>query len=224
MEKTASALTDRLTFSPVAVLSLKLAAFAVMLGDHYDWFFSTGQGIHAGLGRLVFPVFGVVFAFNMARTDWHKLLSVVAPRLALAGAAAHLPYAYLQGAPLPLNILFTLSAAAVAFGVYQRHGLAACALVVLIAGIFVDYAWFGLAGVVAVAVAFRTQPSPVVFLAMLAFSASLWLINGNLLAVLAVPLLLVASRIDMGEAPRLKWLFWLGYPLHLIALAIFKSL
>lgn len=51
--------------------------------------------------------------------------------------------------------------------------------------------------------------------------ASLWFINRNLWALAAVPLLLVASRLDL-PMPRLRWAFYAYYPLHLAALWLIR--
>lgn len=214
--------TEPLTFSQGSLLALKLSAFLVMLVGHVDWFFFGGQGVHQGLGRLVFPVFGVIMAYNMSRTDPAKLLRVVVPRLLLAGAVAHLPYAYLTGAQLPLNILFTMAASVACFALVQQRRLGAAVAGVLIFGLLVDYAWFGIAGVVLTAIAFASGHRGYALLAMVWFAVMLWPVNGNMHALLAVPVLYLASRVDLGDAPRLKWFFWIGYPMHAIVLATIK--
>ncbi|WP_269800302.1 MULTISPECIES: TraX family protein [Microbacterium] len=51
--------------------------------------------------------------------------------------------------------------------------------------------------------------------------AALWFINRNLWALAVLPLLLVASRIDLSM-PRLRWAFYAYYPLHLAALWLIR--
>lgn len=204
------------------MLYLKLAAFVLMIADHADWLLGTGQGAHATVGRLVFPIFALVLGYNMARTSPEKLLATVAPRLAVIGLLAQLPYTFLQGAVVPLNIMFTLAAAVAVYAAAElgkgRHALA----ILAISGLFVDYSWPGVAGVVLVAMACRNRVEWHVLAALLAMAASLYLINGNPLAMLAVPVVWIVSRCAQGDAPRLKWLFWAGYPLHLVGLLAIK--
>lgn len=220
MEPMALARTDALTISPAALLYLKVAAFVLMVADHADWLLGSGQGAHASVGRLVFPIFALVLGYNMARTTPEKLLSTVAPRLCVIGLVAQLPYTWLQGGVLPLNIMFTLAAGVVVYAGLQRRqgGL----LIGLIAGFFVDYAWPGIFGLVAIAVACQRRIEWQVMAAMLAMAAGLYLVNGNPLAMLAVPLVWIVCKCAHGDAPRLKWLFWAGYPVHLVVLLVIK--
>ena len=51
--------------------------------------------------------------------------------------------------------------------------------------------------------------------------AALWFINRNLWALASLPLLLVASRVDL-PMPRLRWAFYAYYPLHLAALWLIR--
>lgn len=222
MAATHSARTDALTFDNAGLLALKLLAFIWMIADHADWLLGTGQGAHATIGRLVFPIFGAVLAYNMARTDPEKLAQTVVPRLAICGLVAGVPYIYLQGAALPLNIMFTLAASVAVYSLWVR-GMPSLAIIAgLLLGTFVDYAWFGVFGVVFAALAFRTGSESRAMLGLFGFALSLTAINGNVWALLAVPLIWMASRLRMGDAPRMKWLFWAGYPVHLAALAVFK--
>lgn len=213
-----------MVFSDGALLVLKLAAFLVMVLDHVDWLLGTGQGVHAGVGRLVYPVFGTVLAYNIARTSPAKLLEVVGPRLLAFGALAQLPYAYLQGGWLPGNILLTLALVVFAFALVEAGRILAASFLVLVLGAVVDYQWFGVVPVVFLALAFRHGDERCAVLAMFGFALALTPINGNVWALLAVPLLWFASRVPPAAAPRLRWLFWVGYPLHLVALALFKAL
>lgn len=67
--------------------------------------------------------------------------------------------------------------------------------------------------------AFFRDPQPWrICLAFLA-AASLYLVNGNFYALSALPLVLVASRIDFS-VPRSPWAFYTLYPIHLSLLAI----
>lgn len=222
MAMTASARTDAFTFAPSALLSLKLCAFVLMLADHVDWLFLAGQGAHATVGRVVFPIFGAVLAYNMARTDAAKLLHTVAPRLAVLGVVSQVPYAVLQGAAVPLNILFTLAASVVVYAGAVGGSRWAALGVFVVAGLFVDYSWSGIAGVLFVALAMRERRASYVWPALVGFCALLVLSNGYAWAFFALPLIWLANALPAVDAPRMKWLFWIGYPLHLVVLAAWK--
>ena len=49
------------------------------------------------------------------------------------------------------------------------------------------------------------------------FTASLVMVNFNLWALAAVPLILLATRVEL-RVPRLRWLFYALYPIHLTVL------
>ena len=71
----------------------------------------------------------------------------------------------------------------------------------------------------------RSSPSAEIFYtfainAVLA-CAALWFINRNLWALAALPVLFLASRVDV-RVPRLRWAFYAYYPLHLAALWLIR--
>lgn len=207
-------------FSPAALLGLKLLAFGIMSADHADMFLGTGEGVHALIGRIVFPIFGVVFAYNLARMEGDKAKEI-GMKLLAAGVVSQCWYAYLQGAAIPLNVLLTLAVAALLYHGILRGEVLPLLLFVL-AGAFVDYAWWGAFGIVAVALSFRTGEAWRVHAAILGFVGSLYLTNGNHWALLALPVIYMAAHAMPGHAPRMRNLFWIGYPAHLAILAAIK--
>lgn len=212
-------LSDRFAGTTNAgLLAVKLAAFAVMILDHVDWFLYGGaMGINATIGRGVFPAFAFVLGVNLARMNvpgMHRLIA----RLLVAAAVSQLPYAYLQGALCPLNVLWTLMAAVVCVAFLRGGSRLGAALVWFVAGFAVDYLWFGIAAVVAVWwLASRSLAGTFTVPALLVIPVNL---SPWSLAVL--PLGWLAGRLPAGDAPRLKWLFYVGYPAHLVALALWK--
>lgn len=207
-------------FDPAALLLLKLLAFGLMVADHADMFLGSGEGVHAFAGRMVYPIFGVLFAYNLARCDLPALGRSVSRLLLLALLSQPL-YAYLQGGFLPLNIMATLWASAVLYAAVAFRRTAPVFLVSALACcVLADYSAWGVLGVVFVALAFRAGEPWRIWMAITGFVASLGLTNGTQWALVALPGLWLASRIHLGDAPRLKWLFWGGYPLHLLMLAV----
>lgn len=212
-----------LTLSPAGALLLKVTAFALMLLDHVDGVFYGGAlGLHATVGRAVFPLFATLLAFNLSRLDAAHMLEAVAPRMLAFGLLAVPAYVYLYGA-FPLNIMFTLAAAVMVCAMLQRGDTMHALAVLAIFGFFVDYRWFGLAAVVVPWILFRfDRPNwPAWFWAPTAVAGILLPINGSAWALLAVPVIALALRVD-GNAPRFKWAFYAAYPLHFLALAVIR--
>lgn len=209
-------------FSPRAMLFLKVSAFAVMMFGHADWWlFDESFWIHRTLGRLVFPVFGIILAYHLAHMPMHRVGPLLL-RLGI-GASVSLPfYGYLQGSPLPLNILATYMVAVACWWLWLRGMEPVAVLVLVVGGAVVDYSWFGVVGVLLAAWWFRTE-SRFLLVPVVVFAAVLFPINGNWWALLAVPLVWAAAAWMHGPAPRFKWAFYVGYPLHLVGLALAKA-
>ncbi|MGJ4801773.1 TraX family protein [Luteimonas sp. SDU82] len=204
--------------SDAGLLLVKLAAFAVMILDHVDWFLYGGAlGINATIGRAVFPAFAAVLGINLARMNVPGMYRLTS-RLLLAGAVASVPYTLLQGELLPLNVLWSL-AAAVVMVTFLRHGSRLGALLVWIpAGLFLDYQWCGLAAVVgAWWLASRGFRGAFLLAALLVVP-----FNGSWWSLAVLPLALAAGTLPAGPAPRWKWLFYVGYPAHLVVLALLE--
>lgn len=68
---------------------------------------------------------------------------------------------------------------------------------------------------------FFKRPSWASAAAVVLACASLWIPNGNGWALAALPLIVVASRLDL-RVPRLKWAFYAFYPAHLAALWLIR--
>jgi hypothetical protein len=206
--------------------AIKWLALALMVLDHVDAFvFHRELTWACALGRLVFPLFAFVLGYHMSRAD--ALRSGVYPRvlsrLLLFGAVAQVPHGLLTHAAFglfPLNVLATF---AVAVGVMWlwEVGLQVGALFVFVAlSPLVEYGYPGVATCLTVWWLYR-WPSTVAAVAMLFAWASLVFINGSQLAIWAIPLLLLASRLDV-MVPRLRWAFYGFYPAHLIAFVLLQ--
>lgn len=205
--------------------ALKWLAVVLMVADHVDWLlYGSALGIHDSVGRLVFPIFGFVSAYNAARpsalTDGTH--GRMLRRMLLVGVLSLPVYVPLAGW-YPLNIMFTLALGVWlinAVGRGDRVGVSIAALVGLVAGALVDYQWFGLAYMLAVWGAYARGWSP---WWILAAAVALWPVNGNLVAVAALLLLWLASGLRL-EMPRHQLAFYAVYPLHLAVLAMIKGL
>lgn len=202
--------------------ALKWAALALMLLDHVNTFLfnRTLPGAYEA-GRWVAPVFAFVLAYNLARPEAMARGTHlrVMRRLALFGALASPPFMALIGTWWPLNILFLLLAGtAVVYGLQRGDaaGIGIAALAFAAGSALAEYLYAGLAMFVA-AWAFARRPDALRFIAWVGFTASLVLMNNNHWALTAIPALLLATRVDL-RVPRLRWVFYAFYPLHLALL------
>ena len=198
--------------------ALKWLALALMVLDHVNTFLynRTLPGAYQA-GRVVFPLFAFVLAFNLARPQaLERGIHVrVMGRLALFGLLATPPYLVLVGRWWPLNILFTLLAGvATVYGIARRDvaGVVLAALAFAVGGLLGDYLYPGVTMLVA-AWAWCREPNGRRFALWVLSVAALVLVNFNFWALVAVPLVLLAMRVDL-RVPRLRWLFYAFYPAH----------
>lgn len=209
----------RLRITSGSLEALKWFALVCMVVDHTNaaLFGRELGGLVTVAGRLAFPLFALVFAYNLARPRVDYLAA--AKRLVLIGlvsAPFHGLLLALQGAWWPMNIMATfLVVLAVVYLVEQGRWQWAtwCAIA---AGCLVEYHQPGIAFAVAAWAYFRRPSMAAAVMALCGLVAVAWS-NGNAYALLALPLFLVATRVDVA-VPRSPWAFYLAYPLHLAVL------
>lgn len=209
--------------------------------DHIDaYLFHRSLPFVYEICRMVFPVFVFVLAHNLAKPSAFErgVHARVMRRLAVFGILALASYTALHHEIgghgwLPLNILFTLMlvTACVYFleCAYTRTdntcrfvlgGKFGCYLVSIslfvFYGAWVEYGWWGvLTGITAWW--YYKYPDCFRGLCVLLAIALLWVPNGNLWAVMSLPLLAVAPYANV-KIPRLRWVFYAYYPAHLAIL------
>ncbi|MBH1784670.1 conjugal transfer protein [Stenotrophomonas maltophilia] len=190
---------------------LKWLAVILMTGDHVAKVIYGGYvPVLSEAGRVAFPLFALVMAYNLAQPGADVVKSV--RRLTLWGVIAQPVHALAFGYWLPLNILltFALSAAAV-YAANQRGWLAlvSLAVAVLVLPAFVDYQWSGVWFVLLAYFACR-EKSPG---ALLVAFVPLCVFNGNLWAVAAVPVagLLACAPWRVPRAGRAFYGYYVGH-------------
>ena len=207
---------------------LKWVGAALMVLDHINTYALAGAHpwMYA-LGRLAFPIFGVVLAYNMATNPTAERIQRSTIRLLVFALLAQPFSMLLRHATAAtaqwwvLNILFTLAAALLLIGLIEttRNALALAAGIVglVFAGAVVEFHWAGLVFVVAsfYLCRLRTRAS----LLVCAFSlVCLWVENGVPWAFAAIPVFGLAGALHPA-APRARWWTWYAfYPVHLCAL------
>ncbi|MGQ3890481.1 TraX family protein [Legionella sp. CNM-4043-24] len=209
--------------------ALKWLGLLFMTIDHSNRVFYNGSINWAyDVGRLALPLFAFVFSYNYAQvvpfeSDFYqKSFS----RLLIFGALATPAYILMKHMTglVPLNILFTLFAIGACVYFYElnrRINLESFAIA-LVAGVFVEYSWPGIILGLAYWRVCR-QPNGVTAVAALLATAFLYLVNRNFWAMAALPIMLLAPWVNLS-VPRIRYLFWWYYPLHLSVLVLLYRL
>lgn len=209
-----------LALSSGGVEALKWVALLAMVADHVNAvFYARELGTWAtATGRVAMPLFAIVLGYNLARLGADRAACL--RRLLLFGALALPAHAYLfaqAGGWWPLNIMATFAVAVGVLVLQERgQGMAALALF-LLGGAFAEYWWPGVVLVLAVCV-YARRPGTREAVAVVASLLALCAVNGNAWALLALPLVVAASAAEL-RVPRLRWVFWWFYPVHLATLA-----
>ena len=219
-----------LTLSDGSLEALKWLGLVLMTLDHVNKYL-----LHPAIpalfdaGRTVMPIFAIVLAYNLARpgTLERGVYLKVTKRLALAGALAALPFVALGGLGWgwwPLNIMASLLVAAGVMSLIDRGsaaGVGGAVVLFVIGGALVEFWWPALAIAVGAWSYFRRPNWPALVFALLGLAA-LYVINKTLWAFAALPLILVAARVDL-PVPRLRWVFYAFYPLHLAVIWLVRA-
>ncbi|HFF6218577.1 TPA: TraX family protein [Stenotrophomonas maltophilia] len=196
---------------------LKWLALVLMTGDHVVTVLGLGYvPVVSELGRVAFPVFALVMAFNLALPGASTAKSV--RRLATWGIAAT-PVAVLAfGQLLPLNVLLTFAAAAACVWAIERRYWLLVALLAAIAPAWLDYAWPGVWLVLAGWRWYRGQGGHpwLVWGCMCLLCAY----NGNAWALLAIPALRLGSvSVRLPRSGRAFYGYYIGHLVVLLLIA-----
>ncbi len=209
--------------------ALKWLGLVLMTLDHVNkYLFNATQPGAFEAGRLCLPIFVIVLASNLARPGMLERGAYLRTmkRLAVFGAVASVPFIALGGLAgswWPLNVLFTLLAITATAYLVEKGGavrLAVAGVVFLVGGSLVEYGSPAVALGLAVWWYCKRLSMLAAAVAALAF-AGLWFTNGNWWALTALPVLLVAARVDL-HVPRFPWAFYAYYPLHLSMLWLIR--
>lgn len=219
----------RRDISSGAIEGLKWAGLLFMTIDHVNKYLF--NGVHEWMfafGRLAMPLFAIVLAYNLARSSElnRDALKRVAKRLLFFGLVATPPYILLGGVVdgwWPLNILFTLLVATACIYCLDSPQVShkvIGALLFLAAGSIVEFWWPAILFIVLCYLYFRTEKPLLLVLCALAL-ASLYFINGNMWALLAILVIPAAPYVSI-QLPRCRRFFYLFYPAHLVALLLIR--
>jgi hypothetical protein len=211
--------------------AMKWLALVLMTLDHVNkYLFDHSLPGAFQAGRLAMPIFVFVLAYNLARPGGIAagVYLRTGKRLAIYGAIACVPYMSLGtvlGGWWPLNIMFTLLAATAVFGLIEHGGRSQSLLAVAVfagAGSLVEYWWPALAFALAAWYYCKAPTRKHLFWLTVALAA-LGLVNQNLWAMAALPLMVLAPRVELA-VPRVRHLFYVYYPAHLAIIWIIQRL
>lgn len=214
---------------PVALSSgqvevLKWVALVAMVVDHVNAvFFARELGEWATvLGRVALPLFAIVLGVNLARPGVD--VCKVTRRLVTFGTLAVPAYAHLFGMVglWPLNVMFTFAVAVGVVWATERDEPIVAGVLFLCGAALVEYWWPGVALVVGVWGWARNRHPQGVWPVVLAL-AGLCLLNGNAWALWAIPVLIAVRSMRLDNVPRLRWVFYAFYPVHLAVIALVRG-
>jgi hypothetical protein len=206
---------------------LKWIAVVSMFIDHFGrHLLGRGQESFAfGAGRLAFPLFVFVLACNLARPgDRAQRAARVTVRLGIACAVSTPAVIWARGEPGLVNVFGTLGLGTALCWVLVTKGhllwRGGLCVPICVAGTHVEFDLIGVCLLPAIylwrahnlreAAAF----SVVLFLALIHLNGSYGGLYGYVGTLCAVPLAWVVAHIPLGM-PRMRWLFYAIYPLHL---------
>lgn len=205
---------------------LKWLALVLMTLDHAN------KAMHLHLpgvpeaSRIAFPLFALVLAYGQAQPG-ARLRPALLRLLAFGALAQPLHAVTVVDGWLPLNVLLTFAAAVAVIMLWMRGQRFAAAALFALGSPWVDYGWAGVGLTLAAWWWFHVEAHGVIFgrcarwaggALVLAAFALLCAQNGNLWALLALPLVAALSRLP-GRFPRWRWAFYGYYVGHLAVLA-----
>lgn len=221
-----------LSLSSGASETIKWLALIAMTLDHANKILFNAQFAWMyALGRLAMPLFGYVLAYNLAKFDALKSHAYrrVMMRMFITGLAATPFYkaAFHHMGLGSLNIMFTLGLATCILFLIDKSMQSnnadsviitrALVLALFILGsLFVEGQMIAVGYVLAAWACCKTQ-NGWAFLIWLLSTVGFSLINGNYWAVAVIPIIFITSKVNV-KLPRLKWVFYAYYPLHLAIL------
>ncbi|MGN5743205.1 TraX family protein [Xanthomonas citri pv. mangiferaeindicae] len=211
---------------------LKWIAVICMTCDHVATIVYGGYvPVLSQLGRIAFPLFAMVMAYNLAQDHVDYAKSV--RRLAIWGLIAQPVHAWAFGGWFPLNVLLTFCLAAALVLAADRRQWPLVAVLSVVAPLLVDYQWVGVWLVWAFWWWFKDRGRLVNISAwyephstLLHLRFPLWIslamcllcfYNGNAWALLAIPLVEFGYR--SWKLPRTRWAFYGYYVGHLALLS-----
>ena len=212
----------RVIISDGALEALKCVALVLMTGDHINKYLLHESNPYLfAAGRLVMPLFVFVLAYNLSRPGAlaNGVYGRTLKRMLVFACIAAIPHVALGGLLWhwwPLNVLFTLAVATAMLCLIDQRRLFAATVVAGIGGALGEFWWPALLLAAAIWCYVRRPSASAILCAVVALAA-FTVFNGNWWAFGAFPVIIAASFLKI-HVPRLRWAFYVYYPLHLAVL------
>ncbi|MFP1883473.1 TraX family protein [Lonsdalea quercina] len=201
---------------------VKWLALLLMVCDHINkYLLNNSIPLLYNVGRLAMPLFCLMLSYNLSRPNsfQNRVYYRVSMRLIIFGALATPAYILLGNVInhwWPLNILFTLLSLTIVCYLIENgttNSTIFAFLTLILSGAVVEFCW----PAISMGVCFwlyLKKKNPIFLLLTILFCASLDYINQNFYALFSIPLALLAGSVKI-KIKRLKWFFYIFYPLHL---------
>lgn len=200
---------------------LKFIAAFFMTMDHINkYLFNSLLPFFFEIGRMVMPIFVFVLAYNLATRKQYATSIKRLLFFAILSEPVFIALGGLYGKFYPLNIMFTLLTITVVSYCIEKNLILLACFILLVFGGCVEYWWPAVILGVSVFCFFRFKNF--VFLCFSILSLfSLYLINNNLYAMIVILILFVFQFVNVPFV-RLRYLFYIYYPAHLLIIFIVK--
>ena len=212
----------RVELSDGSVEAMKWLGFILMTADHAQKYglMPAVPGVYEG-GRVAFPLFGIVLAYNLVRVQNHDraVYVRVLTRLLCCGALASVPFIALGGLGFgwwPLNCMATLAVAVCIMSVIEARRpfwKSRAAALFLLGGALVEFWWPGVALCIG-AWLYCTHPAGGAAI-MVSRDRRPHVDQRQLVACASFAVLAGMPTVVTIEIPRASRFFYLYYPAHL---------
>lgn len=209
---------------------MKWLGLVLMTIDHINkyLFDSKLPGLYEA-GRLCVPLFSFVLGYNLARPGAMQsgMHAQVMERLLISGLIASPFYTGMGDLSpwwWPLNIMFMLLVATGTIYLIEKKGLASAigaTVLFILGGSLVEF-WWPAIGICVASWWYCKNPSGLALAGLVWIIVTLFVINGNLWAMAALPVILAAPYITLN-VPRWRHVFYIYYPAHLAFLLGFQK-
>lgn len=197
----------------MSTFSIKFLAVVLMVIDHIGFFLMPSATILRIIGRLSFPLFAFLIVNGYLYTSNIKKFFT---RLFVFAVIIQLPVLWID---IPVNIFFTLSFGLLMIHIYEKEPIFLMKIVYMFGVLFVTYLLnpdYSLYGVLLI-FSIHLYKGKWLSLALCFIILSLGFYGNHIqiYAVFAIPIMMLYND-KLGL--KIKWLFYLFYPTHLLVL------